>query len=285
MPKTTKKTTKKKTAKRASSTKPIKQECQPNDLQLIYQMFLDSDKNPDTLKILIDHQERMKAEAAKKAFLRAKIKFASMAPKIIKDSHSNEQGWSHAQLGKITEMVLPLLSECELVYQWKHESIDDFNKCICILTHVDGHFETNTMTGPPDYSDNKNDLQALGSSNSYLQKYTLLPLLGLAAANDDDGFASSSTGPVRQLKNSFPLSSEQIQTVEAEIKKHKVSKQRFFTWLKNNFNITKINEIPETAFDKVMKTIASNSKAKPQADQIQPGRTEDANGERESVNF
>jgi hypothetical protein len=44
-----------------------------------------------------------------------------------------------------------------------------------------------------DQSGAKNSIQAIGSTISYLQRYTLKAALGLAAANDDDGKASGST--------------------------------------------------------------------------------------------
>jgi hypothetical protein len=60
----------------------------------------------------------------------------------------------------------------------------------CILSHRDGHSEETTLSGPPDASGNKNAIQAIGSTLTYLQRYSLVQALGLAAANDDDGRAA-----------------------------------------------------------------------------------------------
>jgi hypothetical protein len=43
---------------------------------------------------------------------------------------------------------------------------------------------------PPDASGSKNAIQAIGSTLTYLQRYSLVQMLGLAAADDDDGKAS-----------------------------------------------------------------------------------------------
>jgi ERF superfamily len=58
----------------------------------------------------------------------------------------------------------------------------------CILTHQMGHSEETTLAGAPDNSGSKNSIQAIGSTVTYLERYTLLAATGLAAANgDNDG--------------------------------------------------------------------------------------------------
>jgi hypothetical protein len=57
----------------------------------------------------------------------------------------------------------------------------------CIVSHRDGHFEENTLCAGRDDSGNKNSIQAIGSTLTYLQRMTLKAALGLAVSNDDDG--------------------------------------------------------------------------------------------------
>lgn len=57
----------------------------------------------------------------------------------------------------------------------------------CIISHRDGHFEENTLSAGRDESGNKNSIQAVGSTLTYLQRMTLKASLGLAASDDDDG--------------------------------------------------------------------------------------------------
>mgnify|MGYP000541184124 FL=1 len=59
----------------------------------------------------------------------------------------------------------------------------------CILSHRDGHSEESSLSGPADASGSKNAIQAIGSTLTYLQRYTLVQALGLAAGDDDDGKA------------------------------------------------------------------------------------------------
>ena len=63
----------------------------------------------------------------------------------------------------------------------------------CIVAHRDGHFEETTLSAGHDQSGNKNSIQAVGSTITYLQRYTLKAALGLAASDDDDGRSHGKT--------------------------------------------------------------------------------------------
>ena len=58
----------------------------------------------------------------------------------------------------------------------------------CTLSHEGGHSESVSMGGPPDTGPGRNAMQARGSTKTYLERYTLTAILGLAAQDaDDDG--------------------------------------------------------------------------------------------------
>ena len=60
--------------------------------------------------------------------------------------------------------------------------------CNYKVTHIKGHSEDTTLSGPPDDSGRKNNIQQIASTVSYLERYTLFALLGLASQDmDDDG--------------------------------------------------------------------------------------------------
>ena len=60
-----------------------------------------------------------------------------------------------------------------------------------------GHSEETTLKAPPDTSGSKNSIQAIGSTVTYLERYTLLAATGMAAAGmDNDGrFADEEQKP------------------------------------------------------------------------------------------
>ena len=64
-----------------------------------------------------------------------------------------------------------------------------------------GHSEAVSIAGPLDDSGQKNGIQQIGSTITYLERYTLMAIMGLAAHDqDDDGIASGlrKEAPARQ---------------------------------------------------------------------------------------
>ena len=58
----------------------------------------------------------------------------------------------------------------------------------CFLQHVLAHQESVTLEGPNDDSGSKNQIQATGSTITYLERYTLLAVSGMAVRDhDNDG--------------------------------------------------------------------------------------------------
>jgi hypothetical protein len=49
-----------------------------------------------------------------------------------------------------------------------------------------GHSEETTLSAPSDTTGSKNPIQAIGSTITYLERYTLLALTGLATYDQDD---------------------------------------------------------------------------------------------------
>ena len=89
----------------------------------------------------------------------------------------------------MTAAVGPELAKVGLSYRWKTEQMDGgVIQVTCIVRHALGHSEETMLRGSPDMTGNKNNLQAVGSTVSYLSRYTLVAALGLATSDmDDDG--------------------------------------------------------------------------------------------------
>lgn len=99
--------------------------------------------------------------------------------------------YDHEDLGGIAEIVNPILAANGLSYRYRTTELDGGRVSVtCIVSHRDGHFEETTLSASRDTSGAKNDIQGIGSSITYLQRYTLKSALGLAAAKDDDGRAA-----------------------------------------------------------------------------------------------
>jgi hypothetical protein len=83
------------------------------------------------------------------------------------------------------------LSEQGLSSAWETVQDEKGIAVTCKITHILGHSEKTTLKAGGDDSGGKNKIQAIGSTVTYLSRYTLLSLVGLATAEmDDDGAGS-----------------------------------------------------------------------------------------------
>lgn len=157
-------------------------------------LALDKQADPDTLSKLMDLQERWETQQAKKAYVSAMTKFKQEAPAVLKKgdrvdftSAKGRTAYNYANLGSIVQEITALLGKHDLSASWNTSQNGNDVTVTCNITHVAGHRESVTLTGPTDDSGNKNRIQAVGSTVTYLQRYTLLAALGLATGEDDDG--------------------------------------------------------------------------------------------------
>lgn len=150
----------------------------------------------ETLEKLMALQERWEANQARRAFDEAMAAAKAEIPTIAKNravGYDNKDGkgstnYRHEDLAEIARTVDPILGKHGLSYRFRTTS--EVNQPItvtCIVSHRDGHSEENTLMAGKDESGKKNSIQAIGSTLTYLQRYTLKAALGLAASNDDDG--------------------------------------------------------------------------------------------------
>jgi hypothetical protein len=142
-------------------------------------------------------QERYEANEARKAYHDAMAGFKSNPPEIDKDRHVKFQTakgtteYRHASLANVTDKINSALSQHGLSAGWKVSQADKQITVTCTITHRLGHSESTALSASPDDSGSKNQIQAVGSTISYLSRYTLLALTGLATHDmDDDGNGS-----------------------------------------------------------------------------------------------
>jgi len=157
-------------------------------------MAMQKGYTPELIEKMMSLQERNDANEARKAYHRAMAAFAENPPDIEKDkkvSYTTSKGttaYSHAQLGTSTAKIQSALSPHGLHASWRTIQTDKSIKVVCRITHELGHFEETDLSAGADDSGSKNSIQAIGSTISYLERYTLFALTGLASKDmDDDG--------------------------------------------------------------------------------------------------
>ena len=167
--------------------------------------FLQKDDGIDVDKLekLFEIQERWEANEARKAYHQAMADFKANPPEILKDKKvsfkNNDQtttSYSHATLHNVTSVINAELSKHGLTASWTTGQSDKGVSVTCRITHIMGHSEETTLVAPADGSGKKNSIQAIGSTVTYLERYTLFAITGIAGKDqDDDGNGAGDNGP------------------------------------------------------------------------------------------
>lgn len=152
---------------------------------------------------LMDLQDRWKASQSLEAFNEAMAAAKAEIPTISKNREvdfTSAKGRTHYRyedLGNIANTVQPILAKHGLSYRYRATSnVNEPVTVTCIVSHRAGHYEEITLTAGRDESGNKNSIQAVGSTITYLQRMTLKAALGLAVSNDDDGKQADAPGAI-----------------------------------------------------------------------------------------
>lgn len=147
---------------------------------------------------LMELQERNDRNLGRRAFDQAIAKAKAEIPPIIKNRHvkyatktGQNTDYHHEDLAEIAKTVDPILSRYGLSYRFRTQQEGNSIVVTCVVSHSDGYSEETSLPGQADNSGGKNNIQAVGSTVTYLQRYTLKAALGLASAHDDDGNAAA----------------------------------------------------------------------------------------------
>ena len=162
----------------------------PTPMDLLRQA-MDSGASLDVIERMMTFQERWEANQARKAFDAAMASAAKEMPIITKTASVNfgagRAAYKHADLSDVVSAVAPILGRHGLYHRFDVQTEPNRITVTCVISHAAGHSIRNSMTAGADTSGSKNAIQAMGSTQTYLSRYTLMASLGLAAAVDDDG--------------------------------------------------------------------------------------------------
>lgn len=130
---------------------------------------------------LMELQDKWESKQAKKSFYEALAKFQKECPTLTKTKKGHN--YMYAPLGDIVAQIKDVLFNNGLSFRFEQNHNDGIT-VTCIVSHLDGHSEKTTMTALADKSGSKNDVQAIGSTVTYLQRYTLIGALGISTADE-----------------------------------------------------------------------------------------------------
>lgn len=184
-------------------------------MQMAFQL-IQNGADLSSVKEMLAMSRELAADQSRRAFDAALSAAKAEIPVIFKNknvdftSAKGRTQYRHEDLGEIARTVDPILAKHGLSYRFRTEQGNGDVRVTCIVSHRDGHTEENALVAGRDESGNKNNIQAVGSTITYLQRYTLKAALGLAASTDDDAKAAEPTKVISpdQLKKLLDLASE-----------------------------------------------------------------------------
>ncbi len=208
--------------------------------------FLNANGDLTSLKEMMVLQREHDAYQAKKAYTKAMAEAKKNPPKIFKTKqvgfaskkpNKGPTNYKHADLGDVTGKINEWLANVCISSSFIPDQSQTGIKITCTLTHELGHSESVSLFAGADTTGNKNGIQAIGSTISYLERYTILALTGLATHDqDDDGnkFESVKFISETQVSELTDLINEKIK-VASDYLEH--------------LDIKSIEELPEQRFN------------------------------------
>jgi hypothetical protein len=204
-------------------------------LALINRMALDPHAEVEKLDRVMALYERLNAKEAEFAYNAAKgrilkklagikiVKNRLALYEVEKDRPQNGtcEAFKYAPLEEIDKHLRPLLAEEEMDLSYSDEPLEGGGILIRgRLKHLpSGHYEDSLMPSPLDTTGRKSQVQAVGSTNSFLRRYVLCNIFNIVLVGDDDD------------GNGGTIDEAQTQTILDLIKKAKVG-PKFLKYMK-----------------------------------------------------
>lgn len=234
-----------------------------------------SDLSIERMEQLLSLQIRWEENEARKAYHKAIADFKTESISILKNKrvgYSNSKGqfvgYSHATLGNIVQTIIPIMSKHGLSHYWEVRQENEIS-VTCKLLHSLGHSTSVTMSAGKDDSGQKNLIQQVASTVTYLERYTLLAITGLAAQDqDDDGACSgppsannnahSGKPPVNTPQQKPPqdngdkATEGQVKMLHVKIRQANITEAAFAA----HYNIASVSDLPKSMVNAAIKAIS-----------------------------
>ena len=220
----------------------------------LLQLAVERGDSIDMLTKLMDLKDRYDAKLALEAFNAAFAAFKAEAVVLIRNKLIKDgplKGKKHAGLDDAVNAATPALSKHGLSVSWavKQDRATHELEVTCTVRHVAGHSESVGMVGMPDTGPGRNSIQAIGSTKTYLERYTYTAILGLAAQDaDDDGAGGAPTQGAEGALMKRLIAEVQMTATDAEAAQH---------WRENNKKLLEW----EYAYEKYKVAVVAHRKA------------------------
>lgn len=146
----------------------------------------------EKLQRLIDMQKEILTYEARKEFSAAFAAMQGELPSVTERGEIVVNGQVRSKYARnedIQDAIRPVLQRHGFALSFRNKFADGLVTITGILSHRSGHSEQDEFVAKADTSGSKNDIQALGSTRSYGQRYCTVALLNITTRDqpDDDG--------------------------------------------------------------------------------------------------
>lgn len=138
---------------------------------------------------LMDLERRWKDDLAREAYYLALTEFKKQELTVTKDKLNLQYDSMYTSIGNLVNTVSAVMAPFGLNANWEINQ-EKAITVTCILSHTLGHSERVSMSGPPDETGKKNQLQQIKSTITYLKSVTFQAVTGVVSQDsfaDDDG--------------------------------------------------------------------------------------------------
>lgn len=212
----------------------------------------------EQMQQLFDLQLRYEENEAKKAYHRAVAAFKVESINIGKDKqvgYKNKDGsftgYTHASIGNVVSTIIPFLAKHGLSHRWDTKQEGANISVTCTLSHELGFSEQTMLVANKDDSGKKNAIQQVASTVTYLQRYTLLAITGLAAQDQDDDGQKSEEVIIEYINE------DQMSSIDALVIETGANLEAFLgvLSLKGKVLVETIPQIPANLFSLAIKML------------------------------
>lgn len=187
------------------------------------------------LERLMALHERWEAGRARAEFSAARVVAMSEMPPIPMTGLNKHTGKKYSTIDDIRETTRPVLAKHGMTLS--HRTKVEGEKLIvtAVLAHSNGQEDMNELPLPFDGGQQRNAVQAIGSSQTYGERYTASALLGLSRGDqDDDGVAAGKVA----------INDDQLAALQAKIAETGANEAK----LCEHFGVNALKDLPRAKY-------------------------------------
>lgn len=178
---------------------------EPTFMEVIAAASRDPQVDISKMKELLAMKERIDAQAASTAFNVAMRDAQAEIPAVLRDSQNEHTRSRYAKLEAIDAQIRPIYTRHGFSLSFNSPTTDDSGVTVsCTAFHASGHSRDYQLSGSLDGAgsqgkSNKTNIQALGSTVTYLRRYLTCMIFNVVLTNEDnDGNVGKSATAITQ---------------------------------------------------------------------------------------